>query len=363
MFNCPGSKLIGFSGFRVFLIINNILFVHSGLQDKFKDVTYNYLVKLNKKINESVTTDYDLLHKELDSYKKISSFINDRAQSDYNSFYDRHKNRFEVPIEISDEERKSYRDMLEYTREKEATNFCEETDKKLTDFCYSTPERRKLNILVVGHVVQSDVVMERLPVNITLFHDAVRSGNVIEYFSPFQEMSVIDTDRIRESDINLVPGSVNVECIHDTNYASIYKIDVSMSKAFDINPKIASKLYEHHFTSIFSDDPDIHDFDTFMKNKIMENGIKSYNKRENYRTTYENRTNGVEIDEYVMSLMRSRCPTVLHIKFEPTEVISVIRSSLKNTLIHQPRGDSFDYPEWLVQDFLDTTRYANSEMY
>jgi hypothetical protein len=165
----------------------------------------------------------------------------------------------------------------------------------------------------------------------------------MEYTHPFREFKVKNFENEAREDYRVVP-SVNVECVHsDPRYASIYKIDVGMSRAFDFGHSLMSN-YKSEFIrrnprlDVEPTIENIGEFTTGFTTGFLYNDIPV--------------EDNVYFSEYVFTLMRARCPTVLHIKFVPDEQITVVRSTLKNTLIHQPRPNNIDYPTWMIEEFL-----------
>lgn len=350
-YNNVGSHLIGFSGFRFFVIINNILFIHSGIPFE-NPINYALLNNYGSLISKSVQNSAEIETNR----KEIIEFIMCRDQSDYDDWKNRHT-VYEYKLD-----RNAFESEYEYSRELEKRKaeqnerkdlFCERTNSLIQNFCENESICGRQNILVVGHEVQSDLVAYRkddMHVTTKIFTEVLeRTSSSTEYIQPessehtppFNDVYTHEFESNAGENFKYVPG-VNVECLHtNTNYASIYRIDIGMSRAFDIggNCIFINKTAISKNTKFFDDFAGV--------NPLT---LPKYSNREVYDTTLINE--GTSLSEYIFTLMRARSPTVLHIKFEPKEQITAIRSTLRNTLIHQPRMDNMDYPRWMIEEFL-----------
>jgi hypothetical protein len=392
-YNGPGAELIGFSGYRLFIILNNIFIAHTsyvvddsiiGIGDK--NPKYNLLISDSQLIEDSVIDKVKFSERDIDGIEEeiFTRKLNNCDRHNYlygleKDIINDYRHNVEKDLTgkpVTDEE---IRANIQADKIKE----CENINKRITSICDNDIDKcGRQNIMIMGHDTQDYATFRNRALIKVMSHSVVRDTATIEYFPPFAEINANE----QQEQLETVTGSINIECeFDDREKASIYKIDVAMSKAFDVNMRLPLIFFNAHFATYMSkldpehkvdikmeippdatpDDEDRinNELHTKLINKIKENGIKTYNSERGYELDRLNLDDSMlmkrygvrNIKEYLVSYMRGRCPSVLHIKFNEdssNEVISVIRSSLRNTLTHQPRADSFDYPIWLTNEFL-----------
>ena len=266
-------------GCRVFLVIDNYIFIHGQLVN---NTTYDLLHTYTNKLNNTSTSDQDF-------NSTISSLSNSKAS--------------ELWL-------REYGDSSKiHNRESNNMTFCNRVNTHFTTFI--TPQFSIISgiynpaqlKIVIGHCVQfnstflstinktftnvihqdttKEILIGDILIGEILLGDTIPSKGVFEYVNP-------ESNRI---------FGITMECKHGHNSDKVFRVDVGSSRAFD-QPSAYSKVINQDI----DDDPDFH------------------NRERKY--------------------LFSRTPQLLHIK---KNIERIIRSKIKNTRIHQPRSQYENY--------------------
>lgn len=269
-------------GCRVFLVIDNYIFIHGQLVNN---------------------TTYDLLHTYTNKLNNTST--SNQANQDFNSTI-----RILSNSRTSELWLREYGDYSEiHNRESDNTTFCNRVNTHFTTFI--TPQFSEISgiynpaqlKIVIGHCVQSnstfsskinktftnvihqdttkEILIGDILIGEILLGDTLPSKGVFEYVNP-------ESNRI---------FGITMECKHGHNSDKVFRVDVGSSRAFD-QPSAYNKVINQDI----DDDPNIH------------------NRERKY--------------------LFSRTPQLLHIR---NNIERIIRSKIKNTRIHQPRSQYENY--------------------
>jgi hypothetical protein len=269
-----GFKELIREGCRVFLVIDNYIFIHGQLVN---NTTYDLLHTYTNKLNNTFTSDQDF-----DSTIDILS----------------NSNTSELWL------RKYGDSSAIHNRESNNRIFCETVNQHFTTFItqqfreisgIDNPEELKI---VIGHCVQSnstilsrinktftnvihqdttkEILIGDILIGETLLGNTIPSKGLFEYVNP-------ESNRI---------FGITMECKHGHNSDKVFRVDVGSSRAFD-TPNEYKKVI----------------------NQYTDDDANIYNRERKY--------------------LFSRTPQLLHIQ---NNIERIIRSKIKNTRIHQPRS-------------------------
>ena len=270
----PGSHLIAEGGAYIFLMIKDFIFVHGGIANNL--VNFDNIIEANNYLMEYMTNNKkEMLMLDNEFRHPINRMVSDIIDG------------------IVHDRSFGYKDIHH-----NETNMCNELYRKFDSLCLGMSQEKNTDSfwinknecrsnrmkLIIGHCPQDLIFYPKTFSTSYTQGNELDGGKIIEYSG---EVAVIDASNPMTDNINGITASCGdrTDNMFDKNKPSVYRVDISMSRAFNFKD--------------FSD-PSISHF----KNKYLF----------------------------------SRTPQVLKIIYDKDNnpIVSIIKSSLKNTISQIP---------------------------
>ena len=226
----PGSKLIGEDGAYLFLMIKDFIFVHGGISNEL--LTVKNLINLNKNLMDFIEGKNNYFDIDSENIENQITFSND---DDDGLVHDRF-------FGIKNENTEEYVCSVLYNRfkkicldlTKEIKEYSEEEINKffiLPSFPFCNPNNMKL---VIGHCVQNKYSDDKNTIFKSSFSKLINSTIYSEEFiAPiYRGESSFDKDKSIYG-ITVSCGDRDQTGLIDYNNPSIFRIDVGMSRGFN----------------------------------------------------------------------------------------------------------------------------------
>ena len=215
----PGAELIGKDGAFLFLMINNIIFVHGGINTKLLDI--NNIKKVNESLmkyiyNQDTSIDFSTIGKSTEAQ---ITFGNDDGLT-LDRYFGHYKNR-KTDKEMCDKLHSQFYKFV---------NSIKSDDKYKNIFPYN-PDKMKL---VIGHCTQ--IKIQRKDMYTTMFGDLISR----ESYGSGMDINKEFGGKVSSEDPSKNIYGITVSCgdrdsnnIMNLNNPSIYRIDIALSRGFN----------------------------------------------------------------------------------------------------------------------------------
>jgi hypothetical protein len=316
-----GNELICSGWTGIFIQINDFIFTHAGFGKKIitlNDEGTSYMdIYDHSRFNLEQLKAYNKIIRRLVEFKTQFSLANAKIRTD-------------ILAILEDREIASLDIINDVNSSKPTENvYCSTIRKVFRDYDPTSPDEGRNLRIVVGHTVQATLIYNKLmyPKKSYKFSTFINQrrdpdNRVVVLSFPTEISEYKPLLGIYDSFTNLFGITMDCSMNDEKSAHAIYRLDVGMSAGFDLSPTQINKV------------------------KIQASKHSTDEKtKKNYEMLFYS------------SLIKTRSPQVLHIHINNFKhhdyTVEIIRSSIKNTLIHQSRdGSQVDFPKDLMVGFL-----------
>jgi hypothetical protein len=344
--------------------INDFIFVHGGLNQEIIKYFYSNITKENK---------------DPSFYNYFKSFIKGKSINiddfiDYiNEEYNRCIKTSSTCKYINDNAGLLWYRGLGFHDIIYDKQFCNELDNIFARLCQNNVKCKQNKYLIIGHCIQSDFSLSNIKNNNNSHSNIKKYNNIHVIDGPIIETNI--AKELYQSDIsNKLPMlfGITASCVksNNPNLASIYRVDIGASRAFDsdnynkyfmsyIEPiynELYSNIYnmvrdynnEYKFTSKYVNSS-LSIEKIIEKITIIINIYKKKNKINELLISklvdailLNNKKFKIKLMRYIYQYFISRLPQLLHIKYNNNQPnTEIIRSTLENTIINMARNNIY----------------------